>query len=626
MTPGYTLNGRYRIKRSLGEGGMANVYLAHDLILDRDVSVKLLRLDLRDDPHTKRRFQREAMAATQLNDPHIVGVYDVGEDNGLQYLVMEYVAGTDLKTYINKHFPIAFQQIIAIMEQILSAVQQAHQHGIIHRDLKPQNVLIDERQQVKITDFGIAVAVSQNSLTQTNTVMGSVHYLSPEQARGSMATKQSDIYSLGIILYELLTGKVPFEGETAVSIALKHFRDEMPSVREYDPRIPQALENVVLKATAKQPQERYSSAEEMKRDLSTALSASRANEAKFVAQTLDQGETKVLNPNEIETAVKQQESKVPTPQKKHKKKRWLWLSLLLLLVIGAALTVWLTPTRVVVPEVTGLTEAKAKDKLEDQDLEIGTIKRKASETIKTGYVISISPQAEHKVAQHSKVNLVVSTGQKKVKMGNYVGNQYTTVAKQLRLKGITVKKVSVNSDDIASGKIMSQSISAGKKVSTYKTTVTFKVSVGKKQITVPDFTDKTTAEVQKFADDNNLQLTTNQQASTTIDVDHVISQSPTAGTKVSHGDTITITTAKSAQNTTTVQISIPFDSSDNQTDNRVQVYIEDANHNLTQEYQDLTISQATTINVPFTLDDGKAGSYKVIRNGKTIMSATNVQN
>lgn len=626
MTPGYTLNGRYKIKRSLGEGGMANVYLAHDLILDRDVSVKLLRLDLRDDPHTKRRFQREAMAATQLNDPHIVGVYDVGEDNGLQYLVMEYVAGTDLKTYINQHFPIAFQQTIDIMDQILSAVQEAHQHGIIHRDLKPQNVLIDKQQQVKITDFGIAVAVSQNSLTQTNTVMGSVHYLSPEQARGSIATKQSDIYSLGIILYELLTGKVPFEGETAVSIALKHFRDEMPSVREFDPRIPQALENVVLKATAKQPQERYPSAEAMRLDLKTALAASRAKETKFIPRSIDQSETKVLDSKAIKTAVDQQTDKKPLQKKKKKRTRWPWLVLLLLIVIGVASAVWLTPTRVVVPEVTGLTEAKAKSKIRNKDLKIGTIKRKASETIKTGYVVSATPAAEHKVAQHSKVNLVVSTGQHKVKMGNYVGNQYTKVAKQLRLKGITVKKVSVSSDDIGSGKIMSQSIKAGKRVKTYQTTVTFKVSVGKKQVSVPDFTDKTTAEVQKFADDNNLQLTTNQQASTTVDVDHVISQSPAAGTKVSHGDTITITTAKAAQNTTTVQISIPFDSSNNQTDNRVQVYIEDANHKLTQEYQDLTISQATTINVPFTLDDGKSGSYKVIRNGKTIMSATNVQN
>lgn len=295
MNPGYEIGHRYRIIRSLGEGGMANVYLAHDMVLDRDVSVKLLRLDLRDDPSTKRRFHREAMAATQLNDPHIVGIYDVGEDHGLQYMVMQYVKGTDLKAYIKKHYPIPLPQVIDIMEQVLSAVATAHAHGIIHRDLKPQNILIDENKNVKITDFGIAVAVSQDSLTQTNTLMGSVHYLSPEQARGSIATKQSDIYSLGIILFELLTGKVPFEGETAVSIALKHFREEIPSVREQNKEIPQALENVIIKATAKEPAERYSSVNEMAADLKTVLDPQRANEPRLKIQQDDNGETKVLD-------------------------------------------------------------------------------------------------------------------------------------------------------------------------------------------------------------------------------------------------------------------------------------------------------------------------------------------
>ena len=236
MRPNYTLAGRYRIIRPLGEGGMADVYLAHDLILDRDVSVKLLRLDLRDDPSTERRFQREAMAASELVSPHIVSVYDVGEDNGMQYLVMEYVSGTDLKMYIRNHFPIPYPTVVNLMQQILDGVRIAHEHGIIHRDLKPQNVLVDQSGQLQISDFGIAVISSESSMTQTNTVLGSVHYLSPEQARGGMASKKSDIYSLGIILYEMLTGSVPFEGETAVSIALKHSQSNMPSVRDYDPR------------------------------------------------------------------------------------------------------------------------------------------------------------------------------------------------------------------------------------------------------------------------------------------------------------------------------------------------------------------------------------------------------
>lgn len=299
MNPGDMIGHRYKIIRSLGEGGMANVYLAYDTVLERQVSVKVLRLDLRDDPNTKRRFRREAMSATKLNDPHIVGIFDTGEENGLQYMVMQYVQGTDLKAYIKEHYPIALPQVIDIMEQVLSAVEAAHAHGIIHRDLKPQNILIDENKNIKITDFGIAVAVSQNSLTQTNTLMGSVHYLSPEQARGSIATKKSDIYSLGIILYELLTGKVPFEGENAVSIAIKHFREEIPSVRSVNPHIPQPLENVVIRATAKDPIDRYENVKQMAVDLKTSLYPARPKVPRLVIKHDDNGETKVLPLNKL---------------------------------------------------------------------------------------------------------------------------------------------------------------------------------------------------------------------------------------------------------------------------------------------------------------------------------------
>ena len=272
----------------------------------------------------------------------------MGEENGMQYMVMEYVKGMDLKAYIKKHFPIPYQEVINIMEQVLSAVAVAHEHNIIHRDLKPQNILIDENGVTKITDFGIAVALSENALTQTNTVLGSVHYLSPEQVRGGMATKQSDIYSLGIILYELLTGTVPFKGETAISIAIKHFQSDIPSVREFDPRIPQALENVVLKASSKRPADRYETVTDMANDLETSLSPRRASEPKFVPNSeIDDGETKVRRLLYIRRRFKWTEHPAgkdddtpPVKLKKRRHRRRLRYILLGLAVILLAAVAW----------------------------------------------------------------------------------------------------------------------------------------------------------------------------------------------------------------------------------------------------------------------------------------------
>lgn len=281
MEKGHLLGGRYKIISVLGEGGMANVYLAEDIILQRKVAVKVLRLDLQKDPQTIQRFQREALSTSELSHPHIVSILDVGTDGNCHYLVMDYVDGFDLEEYIQHNNPIPLPKVIDIMDQILSAVALAHKHNVIHRDLKPQNILMDKKGNIKIVDFGIAIALNQSTMTQTNTAMGSVHYMSPEQARGSMATKQSDIYSLGIILYKLLTGTVPFTGENAVAVALKHFQEKTPSLRDKNPNVPQALENVVFKATAKDPRDRYKSALEMKADLDTCLDPKRKDEPIF---------------------------------------------------------------------------------------------------------------------------------------------------------------------------------------------------------------------------------------------------------------------------------------------------------------------------------------------------------
>ncbi len=639
MKPGYKLGSRYQIIRPLGEGGMANVYLARDLVLDREVSVKLLRLDLRDDPQTNRRFQREATAATRLNDPHIVGIYDVGEDHGMQFMVMQYVKGTDLKQYISKHFPIPLAQVVDIMEQVLSAVEAAHEHGIIHRDLKPQNILIDENKNIKITDFGIATASSENTLTQTNTVMGSVHYLSPEQARGSVATKQSDIYSLGIILFELLTGKVPFEGENAVSIAIKHFRSQIPSVRAINANIPQSMENVVIKATAKDPQQRYASAAEMAADLKTSLDPDRANEKPLVIKDYDDDETKVLNVKDMyQHAQNQEQNRQNADQKdsenseaksdKHKsqqhphRKRWLIGAVAgLIVLLGGAGYYFNRP--ITVPNLENKTAVQAQQTLKKRHLKLGNITRAHSQVAKGKIVRTTSPD---KLKFGQEVNVVVSDGVSSWKMADYVGSDYDSTASDLRDRGFTVKKKEKYSDSVAKGQILKQNINAGSTVNPSAKPVVLTVSAGKKTVKIPNFKNKDLSDVQSFANDHHLQLTVTDKTSESVPANHVIKQTPKKGSKLNEGDTLTVQVASSGNQTrtTNIQINIPFDGNGGKKENRVQVYILDANHNLTMEYQDITINQETTINVPFTLRQHQYGAYKVIRNGRTIMSATNI--
>ncbi|HJV31424.1 MAG TPA: Stk1 family PASTA domain-containing Ser/Thr kinase, partial [Bacillales bacterium] len=365
MLIGKRINGRYKILDMIGGGGMANVYLAHDMILDRDVAVKMLRLDLTNDDDFIRRFHREAQSATSLNHPNIVNIYDVGEEKDLYYIVMEYVDGQTLKQYIQSHSSLRVEEAISIMSELTSAIAHAHQNHIVHRDIKPHNILIDRNGKVKITDFGIAMALSSTSITQTNSVLGSVHYLSPEQARGGMANKKSDIYSLGIVMFELLTGRLPFSGESAVSIALKHLQSETPSVRRWNPSIPQSVENIVLKATAKDPFHRYKNVEEMGEDIRTALLPERLHEPKFMIP-IDNDATKAIPiitndrplQNLDETMVHQQHEKVSPNGKdsakngKDKKKRKKWpiiliSSFLTLVILGLlivfALPGWLEP-------------------------------------------------------------------------------------------------------------------------------------------------------------------------------------------------------------------------------------------------------------------------------------------
>lgn len=499
--------GRYRIVKQIGRGGMADVYLAKDLILDgEEVAVKVLRTNYQTDPIAVARFQREARAMADLDHPHIVRITDIGEEDGQQYLAMEYVAGLDLKRYIKEHYPLSNEEAVRIMGQILLAMRLAHARGIVHRDLKPQNILLTPDGTAKVTDFGIAVAFAETSLTQTNSMLGSVHYLSPEQARGSKATFQSDIYAMGIIFYEMLTGHIPYDGDSAVTIALQHFQKPLPSVIAENPSVPQALENVVIKATAKKLSDRYQSVSEMYMDLSTSLSYNRRNEPKLVFDDASKADTKTLPKvpqstlTSIPKAPAQEErpqpkkptqpvaepAPAPKPAKKRKfKARYMILLASLLLVVASL--VWIlsrTPATIPIPDVAGQTVAEAKEALKKSKFEAGEEKSEASDTVAEGRVIRTDPEAGSSRKEGTKVNLIVSSGKQSFQLSNYVGRKYTDAVAELKEKKVPenlIKMEEEESSESEPGTILRQSPAAGttydlSKASTITLTVAKKVT------------------------------------------------------------------------------------------------------------------------------------------------------
>ena len=649
IAPGKTVGGRYKIKSHIGTGGMATVYLAQDLILERPVAVKVLRLDFHTNEAAMRRFQREAQSATQLVHPNIVSVYDVGEEDGTNYIVMEYVEGTDLKEYIRERGPLPPREAVRIMTQIVSAIELAHQNRIIHRDIKPQNILIDREGNVKITDFGIAIALSETSLTQTNTLLGSVHYLSPEQARGGMATIRSDIYALGIVLYELLVGEVPFEGESAVSIALKHFQEPLPRISQMLPTVPQSLENVVLKATAKEPLDRYSSCGEMLEDLQTCLNPERLHEPMFKPTAFSQ-ETKVLQPiatGQIPRKIPATSKEVPEIQfdeekkavqeepKKKKKKKWPWILLLLFIIVSAGAIyafIQTSPKDVKVPDVTNLTEADAKVKLADANLEVSDVQQVKSDTVEAGKVVETNPKAGSSVKEKSKVVLKVSAGKDTVTVGDYTGKTFDEAKAALQKLGIAVEKKESYSDTVESGKVMEQSVAKGEKVVAKDTKMVLTVSKGKEPVTLINLKGYSRSGVEDYAKEHGLKLQISEENSNET-ADTVIKQSPAEGTALKKGDTLTVVISKGkGERVVSRQFTIPYEakktngnngnSASNAQEakqNTVEIFIQDANNNINTAYRIFKISENTSVTIDFTFNNQvQSGKYIIKRDGVAI--------
>ena len=554
VTKGQKINGRYEIIKSIGEGGMANVYLGYDTILDRNVAIKVLRGDLANDEKFVRRFQREALSASSLSHPNFVDMYDVGEDDGLYYIVMEYVEGKTLKQLLKKRGSLTLSEAIDIMLQLTDGMAHAHDSYIVHRDLKPQNIMIQDDGQIKITDFGIAMALNSTQLTQTNSVMGSVHYLPPEQAAGKGATIKSDIYSMGIIFYELLTGELPFKGDSAVEIALKQMKEPLPDVHKLNNDIPQSIENIILKATAKNPKNRYDDAKSMHNDLLTALNDDRINEEPYVypypEHEVDET-TKIMKP------ITNEEEGVATPITDEKVKRSnkliIALSIIAGIIVLALISVFFIIPAVTaekdikVPDVSDMTVSKATEKLEDAGFVVNNkIKEVSSEKVKKNRIIKTDPKAGSTLKEGSRITLYKSTGVKTYTLENYVNVDINEAKEALEDMGLTVTIQEIEPDIttcsvIGQNLVISQSLDEGSEVKSGDKIILTTL----KTLTFPTWAGSTQDAVTSWC--NNACVTLNIEYQEVVDpnqVGKVITQSRPSGSTVKNNDSVTITIGK----------------------------------------------------------------------------------
>ncbi len=474
--------GRYKLTSLIGQGGMADVYKAEDMILKRTVAVKIMRSSLTGDLVYVTRFHREASAAAALSHKNIVEIYDVGDENDEYYIVMEYVPGQTLKELIHKRGAVHYVEAVDIMKQVVAVTAKAHSMGIIHRDLKPQNIMVTDSGVVKIGDFGIASIQSLSQVTQTDTIMGSLHYLAPEIARGEKATAQSDIYALGIVFYELLRGEVPFNGESPVNIALKHMRDEIPSVKEFNPSIPQSVENIIIKATAKNVNDRYQTANEVLEDLNTCLS--RLDEEKLVFNYEDKEEEKTIVAKD-EDYFTTDHQLVDKEEKKPDRKKMMMIAggIIAGIIIIALLVYFLFFSgggSFAMPDVTGLDIEEAITTLEEEYelvVDEDNITYEPSDDQEEGIVLATDPTAESTVKKGDSVSITVSSGQYIV-IEDYTGKDYDEVYETLTELGFTVKKNEITSDE-TKGTIIEQSILEGEKIDPNATDKSITLTVSK---------------------------------------------------------------------------------------------------------------------------------------------------
>jgi beta-lactam-binding protein with PASTA domain len=543
--PGELIGDRYELGRQLGAGGMARVYLGHDRLLDRQVAVKVLSEPYASDPQFVERFRREASAAAGLNHPNIVAVYDRGEADGSYYIVMEYLKGPDLKQVIRSRAPLPPLEAIDNAQQILAALGAAHKRDVVHRDVKPQNVLVAEDGHLKVTDFGIARAGAESDMTEAGSVIGTAQYLSPEQARGDDVTAASDCYAVGIVLYEMLTGRVPFDGGPPVAVAMKQISDEPVSPRIVEPSVPRELEAVVLRALAKRPSERYRTAEEMSRALAEVRGVldGTGGTTRIIPATGDTGRTRVMPPSRV--------GPPPPPEAPGGRKRWPLIVGIAVLVLALAVGAFAMlggggGEKVTVPPVEGLTSEAAQRALTDVGLE-PLVQTVTDPDVAEGIAIDTDPPVGSEAEEGDTVTLRVSGGPGDATVPDVAEQEEAAATSALRREGFEVGTREESSDDIDEGLVIRTEPAAGAQAPR-GSTVTLVLSSGAEDVNVPNVTrlDRATAE-QTLTGRGFLVRVANRET-TDFAAGIVIEQDPSGGTTAPRGSAVTLTVAVAPSN------------------------------------------------------------------------------
>lgn len=636
---GHQLGGRYEVIERVGGGGMALVYKAQDLLLNRNVAIKVLRQQFVHDEEFIRRFRREAQSAASLSHPNVVSVYDVGQEDDVHYIVMEYVEGKNLNEIIKERAPLQVDEAVRIASQIADALDHAHHNQIIHRDIKPHNILIGRNGRVKVTDFGIARAVTSTTITQTGSVVGSVHYFSPEHAKGIVTGEKSDLYSLGIVLYQMLTGQLPFLGESPISVALKHLQEEFDEPRKFNPLIPQSVENVILKSMRKNPQERYQSAKEMQTDLETCLMPERRNETKIDFPDEDDiDQTRVMpaikpeprgvtSTGAIPVMESDQDNNNGKPKTKNWKKPALLISLTVLILIAMVGVVWYVKGMLVVPDVkvpnvVSQTEEKARQMLQDNGLVVSdNVIREYKEGVDPGIVFDQSRNEGDIVKEGSEVQLSVGAEKALSKMIDLKDLSYDEAVKQLTeldIKEDQIQRKEEFSNDKSAGMVLSQTPGVNEEYDPAEVQIVLTVSKGSETIKMPDLKNLTRSEAEKKLQSAGLILAQVQEESSyTIDKGKVTQQWPVeAGADVNPGDKITIFISTGyPPEALNYAYNINVSPKEIGKSSKIRITFEDA-RGKSQEWGTRTIKSAQTLTIPLILAPNVDGVVSVYRDGQ----------